>query len=77
VNLALAAIDSLYGYLGMEPAVVRREQLPAKVPRTLASDDPAVIAGVSAPQPRGSRLPAYRGVYRPRGYARRVGAVLI
>jgi site-specific recombinase XerD len=30
VNLALAALDSFYGYLGLGRPVVRREELPAK-----------------------------------------------
>jgi site-specific recombinase XerD len=36
VNLALAAIDSFYGYLGLGRPVVRREELPAKAPRALS-----------------------------------------
>jgi site-specific recombinase XerD len=36
VNLALAALDSFYGYLGLGRPVVRREELPAKAPRALS-----------------------------------------
>jgi site-specific recombinase XerD len=36
VNLALAALDSFYGYLGLGRRVVRREELPAKAPRALS-----------------------------------------
>jgi site-specific recombinase XerD len=36
VNLALAALDSFYGYLGLGGPVVRREELPAKAPRALS-----------------------------------------
>lgn len=39
VNLALAAADSFYRYLGLGPAAVRREDLPAEAPRALGPDE--------------------------------------
>ncbi|MBV9280754.1 MAG: tyrosine-type recombinase/integrase [Chloroflexi bacterium] len=36
VNLALAAIDSFYAYLGLDRPAVRREDLPRAAPRALA-----------------------------------------
>jgi site-specific recombinase XerC len=39
VNLSLAAIDSLYRYLGMGRPDVRREELPAAAPRALPPDE--------------------------------------
>jgi integrase/recombinase XerC len=36
VNLALAALDSFFGYLGLGRPVVRREELPARAPRALS-----------------------------------------
>ncbi len=39
VNLALAAVDHFYRFLGLGPAQVRREQLPAQAPRALDSDE--------------------------------------
>jgi site-specific recombinase XerD len=35
VNLALAALDSFYSYLGLGRPVVRREELPGRAPRAL------------------------------------------
>jgi integrase/recombinase XerC len=39
VNLALAAVDSFYRYLGLGSATVRREELPAAAPRALDADE--------------------------------------
>lgn len=39
VNLALAALDSFYGYLGLGRPVVRREELPGRAPRALSLED--------------------------------------
>jgi len=39
VNLALAALDSFYSYLGLGRPVVRREELPGRAPRALSSED--------------------------------------
>jgi len=39
VNLALAALDSFYSYLGLGRPVVRREELPGRAPRALSRED--------------------------------------
>ena len=39
VNLALAAVDHLYGHLGLDRANVRREELPRVAPRALDRDE--------------------------------------
>jgi len=39
VNSALTAIDHFYQFLGMEPAKVRREDLPQLAPRALSKDE--------------------------------------
>lgn len=39
VNLALAALDSFYSYLGLGRPVVRREELPGRAPRALSPED--------------------------------------
>lgn len=39
VNIALAAIDNFYGFVGLGPAAVRREVLPQVAPRALAVDE--------------------------------------
>ncbi|HVC31872.1 MAG TPA: tyrosine-type recombinase/integrase [Chloroflexota bacterium] len=39
VNLALAAIDSFYGFLGLGHPQVRREDLPQAAPRALTADE--------------------------------------
>lgn len=38
VNLALAALDSLYTHLGLGRPVARREELPAKAPPALSEE---------------------------------------
>ena len=39
VNLALAAVDHLYGHLGLDRANVRREELPRVAPKALERDE--------------------------------------
>ena len=39
VNLSLAAIDHFYRFVGLGPAVVRREDLPGVAPRALSIDE--------------------------------------
>jgi site-specific recombinase XerC len=39
INLALAALDSFYRFVGLGPPDVKREQLPAEAPRALDADE--------------------------------------
>ena len=43
VNLALAAVDHLYGHLGLDRANVRREELPRVAPRALDRDEQRLL----------------------------------
>ncbi len=39
VNASLAALDNFYGFLGMGPAKVRRQELPNQAPKALVGED--------------------------------------
>ncbi len=59
VNLALAAVDHFYRFLGLGPAKVRREQLPAQAPHALDADEQRRLLRAAERTPGGAE-PSHR-----------------